>query len=159
MLHNTSKKLPHGHSSVDSLAKSTATISPATRTAEESDSRDIIDNDPVVDSGVAISLSNKHDASLATDLNDNANSAIDTSSSASSSNSRAVGAAYALTAQDELVQKICDAADMACKAKRVNQLLSYVSGVDYSMTQDSGYEPAGGALKEVPKQARKATST
>ncbi len=44
---------------------------------------------------------------------------------------------YTPSGQDELVQQICNAADMACKAKRIDRLLSYVSGVDYSQVQDS----------------------
>jgi len=150
MFYNTSKNLPGHHRTIDSLANSTATIYSGTGTADESGSRDIIGNDPVVNSG----RSNQHETSLVTGLNNNAIPAIDTISSGNG----AMDAGCALTTQDELVQRICDAADMACKAKRVNQLISYVSGIDYSMAQDSAYEPAGGGPKKAPGKARKETT-
>lgn len=42
--------------------------------------------------------------------------------------------------QEIIIQNIVKSADMACKAKRMNQLLSYVSGIDYSCGGESAYE-------------------
>jgi len=61
-----------------------------------------------------------------------------------SSGTEAIDYVYTPISQDELVQQICDAADMACKAKRINQLMSYVSGIDYSQAQNSACESAIG---------------
>ncbi len=42
--------------------------------------------------------------------------------------------------QEQLIQNIIKSADMACKAKRLNRLLSYVSGIDYSYGLESSHD-------------------
>ncbi len=49
--------------------------------------------------------------------------------------------------QEQLIQNIIKSADMACKAKRMNQLMSYLSGIDYS----SGHESASDQAVHNPK--------
>lgn len=41
---------------------------------------------------------------------------------------------------DQLIRNIIKSADMACKATRVNRLLSYVSGIDYSHGSESVHQ-------------------
>ena len=136
MLKNSANKLSH-HLSVDNTAKSTEKTPPTKCVREEVGTSDFLTINSATHSGVNNNVSHKNsDVTHTVALHSNATRSINTSLTSS-----ATGATPASTNQDELVQKILDAADMASKTQRVNQLLSYISGIDYSPAPGNTYKP------------------
>lgn len=141
-MHQTTATIhPRQHNSSGDFVKTSINYLPANCADTESGSHTITDIEPSDVSEKTTTFSKYRDASIEADLNNNEAAATDTCSSGA----EVEGHVYTPPiSQDELVQKICDAADMACKAKRVNQLMSYISGIDYSQAQNCAREAAGG---------------
>jgi len=132
MLQNIPTNFSRHQRSTEEFANTTATIPNIICDEKEDNLRDTINSNPTVNTDVDDIFSSYHDKYIATNLTHNTSDVIDISSGdiVTTDNS------LAPNSQKELTQQICDAADMACKAKRVNQLMSYVSGFDYSEKQD-----------------------
>ena len=143
MLQNISTNFSRHQRSTEEFTNTTATIPNIICDGKEDNLRDTINSNPTVNTDVDDIFSSYHDKYIATNLTHNTSDVIDISSGdiVTTDNS------LAPNSQKELTQQICNAADMACKAKRVNQLMSYVSGVDYSEKQDSTYEQADSGPK------------
>ena len=143
MLQNISTYFSRHQRSTEEFANTTATIPNIICDGKEDNLRDTINNNPTVNTDVDDIFSSYHDKYIANNLTNNTSDIIDISSGdiVTTNNN------LAPNSQKELTQQICDAADMACKAKRVNQLMSYVSGVDYSEKKNSTYEQADSGPK------------
>jgi len=139
MLQNSVTKHPHQQQPADSIVETTTKKLHANHTSGERSSG-VLDDDQISGLDATTILSEYHGATLDADLDNDETPAADTNSS----DTTAEDYAFTPISQDELVKRICDAADMACKAKRINQLMSYVSGIDYSQAQNFAHELAGG---------------
>lgn len=87
----------------------------------------------------------KDDTATAPDVNSHSSVYSETKNSAQSTNDNLTDSTVddntpSSSDQEQLIQNIIKSADMACKAKRLNQLLSYVSGIDYSYGLQSSHD-------------------